>query len=74
VGIVVINSQEGRTSSLPKVSEAVDYQLQREISRRQKLSLALLRGEVPKCKYRELAGNTSTVSLRRLVRSSATWV
>lgn len=32
VGIVVINSQEGRTSSLPKVSEAMDYQLQHEIS------------------------------------------
>jgi len=30
--------------------------------------------EMPKCKYKELADNTSTVSLRRLVRGSATWI
>jgi hypothetical protein len=52
VGIMVINSQKGRTSSLaPKVSEAMDNQLPHEISGRH-AELGLCSGEMMKCKYK----------------------
>jgi hypothetical protein len=53
VRIVFINSQEGRTSSLasPKVSEAMDNQLQRGISGRH-AELGPCSGEMLKCKYK----------------------
>jgi hypothetical protein len=65
--------RKGVPARWPKVLEAMDNQLRHEISgRHAELGSAL--GEVLKCNYKEIAHNTSMVSLRRLVGGSATWI